>query len=88
MRSGLAYAGRFYTLQVRIPDLPGSLANLLTAVGKTGANVVHVAHSRIDPTLAVSEVDVDLELETRGFDHRETVLQNLVNSGFQIIDSF
>ena len=88
MRSGLAYAGRFYTLQVRIHDVPGSLATLLTAVGKTGANVIHVAHSRIDPTLAVSEVDVDLELETRGFEHREAVLQQLVDGGFQIIDSF
>jgi threonine dehydratase len=28
MRSGLAYAGRFYTLQVRIHDMPGSLAKL------------------------------------------------------------
>ncbi len=88
MRSGLAYAGRFYTLQVRIHDMPGSLAKLLTAVGNTGANVIHVAHSRIDPTLAVSEVDVDLELETRGFEHREAVLKQLVDAGFEVIDSF
>jgi len=88
VRSGLAYAGRFYTLQVRIHDVPGSLANLLTAVANTGSNVIHVAHSRVDPTLAVSEVDVDLELETRGFENRELVLQKLIDGGFEIIDSF
>lgn len=88
VRSGLAYAGRFYTLQVRIPDVPGALAKLLMAVASTGSNVIHVAHTRIDPTLAVSEVDVDLELETRGFDHREEVLRKLTADGFQIIDSF
>lgn len=88
LRTGLAYAGRFYTLQVRIPDVPGALANLLTAVGKLGTNVIHVAHTRIDPTLAVSEVDVDLELETRGFEHRESILNALTTQGFQIIDHF
>jgi threonine dehydratase len=50
--------------------------------------VIHVAHSRVDPTLAVSEVDVDLELETRGFENRELVLQKLIDGGFEIIDSF
>lgn len=88
LRRGLAYAGRFYTLQVRIHDMPGALAKLLTAVGDAGANVVHVAHSRIDPSLAISEVDVDLELETRGFDNREFVLQTLTSQGFQIVDSY
>ncbi len=88
LRTGLAFAGRFYTLQVRIPDVPGALANLLTAVGNLGTNVIHVAHTRIDPTLAVSEVDVDLELETRGFEHRESILNALTAQGFQIIDNF
>ena len=88
LRTGLAYAGRFYTLQVRIPDVPGALAKLLTAVGELGTNVIHVSHTRIDPTLAVSEVDVDLELETRGFEHRLSILKTLTAQGFQIVDDF
>ena len=88
LRTGLAYAGRFYTLQVRIPDVPGALAKLLTAVGELGTNVIHVSHTRIDPTLAVSEVDVDLELETRGFEHRQSILKTLTAQGFQIVDDF
>ena len=88
LRTGLAYAGRFYTLQVRIPDVPGALAKLLTAVGELGTNVIHVSHTRIDPTLAVSEVDVDLELETRGFEHRQSILESLTAQGFLIIDNF
>jgi len=88
MRTGLAASGRFFMLQVRIHDVPGSLATLLTEVGKTGANVVQVSHTRIDPQLAVSEVDVDLELETRGFDHRQDVLRYLTDHGFNIVTSY
>jgi threonine dehydratase len=88
MRTGLAAAGRFFMLQVRIPDVPGSLAHLLTEVGKTRANVVQVSHTRIDPHLTVDEVDVDLELETRGFDHREAVLSHLAEQGFRVVDSY
>ena len=88
VRTGLAAAGRFFMLQVRIPDVPGSLARLLTAIGQTGANVVQVSHTRIDPHLSVHEVDVDVELETRGFDHREAVLAHLAEQGFMVVDSF
>ncbi len=88
LRTGLASAGRFFMLQVRIPDVPGSLAKLLAAVGETGANVVQVSHTRIDPALAISEVDVDLELETRGFDHREHVLGFLAEHNFNVVASY
>ncbi len=88
VRTGLAAAGRFFMLQVRIPDVPGSLARLLTSIGETGANVVQVSHTRIDPHLSVHEVDVDVELETRGFDHRDAVLSYLASHGFTVVDSF
>ena len=44
---GLVAAGRFLSLQVDIPDRPGSLAELLSFVGEAGANVVDVSHSRL-----------------------------------------
>lgn len=88
IRSGLSAAGRFMTLQVRLPDRPGALAELLTVIGQAGANIVEVSHSRINPRLDIHDVDVDLELETRGFEHREAILQLLTTGGFQVVDSF
>ena len=44
MRNGLAVAGRYLTVEITISDNPGSLANLLTEIGKTGASVVDVFH--------------------------------------------
>lgn len=88
IRSGLSAAGRFMTLQVRLPDRPGALAELLTVIGKAGANIVEVSHTRINPRLDIHDVDVDLELETRGFEHREDILQQLSAGGFLVVDSF
>ncbi len=88
LRTGLAAAGRFFTLQVRLPDVPGALAQLLLIISQTGSNVVQVSHTRIDPHLSAREVDVDIELETRGFDHRQAILKHLADSNFTVVDSF
>jgi threonine dehydratase len=88
IRSGLSAAGRFMTLQVRLPDRPGALAQLLTVIGASGANIVEISHTRINPRLDIHDVDVDVELETRGFEHREAILEILANDGFQVVDSF
>jgi hypothetical protein len=39
----------------------------------------------MNPALAISEVDVELELETRGFEHRELILAEIVAQGFEIV---
>jgi threonine dehydratase len=57
---------------------------LLAVVGKTGASVVDVVHSRTGGWLAVDEVEVSLTLETRGPVHRDDVLAALENSGYAV----
>ncbi len=82
MRNGLAVAGRYLTVEITISDNPGSLANLLTEIGKTGASVVDVFHLRTDPTLSSDQVAVNLTLETRGAEHQKNVLEVL--AGLQL----
>lgn len=67
-----------------ISDRPGALSGLLAVVGKTGASVVDVVHSRTGGRLAVDEVEVSLTLETRGPTHRADVLTALENSGYTV----
>ena len=64
IRHGMAAAGRYLNLHVTIPDTPGGLAQLLTEVGASGANVLEVVHERISPRLHLDEVEVHLQLET------------------------
>ena len=66
IRHGMAAAGRYLNLRVCIPDTPGGLARLLSEVAASGANVLEVVHERISPPLHLDEVEVQLQLETRG----------------------
>lgn len=85
LRTGLATSGRFLMVQVRLSDQPGSLAKLLACVAELGTNIIQTSHTRMNPALAISEVDVELELETRGFEHREQILAEIVAQGFEIV---
>lgn len=84
IRHGLTAAGRYLTLQVRIPDLPGGLARLLAEIGDAGANVLEVVHERLSPALHLDEVEVQLQLETRGEQHAAAVLERLRRHGFVV----
>jgi threonine dehydratase len=86
IRHGMAAAGRYLNLRVCIPDVPGGLAQLLGEVSAVGANVLEVAHERISPTLHVHEVEVRLQLETRGDPHAEQVLTRLRERGYRVFE--
>ena len=83
LQHGLAVAGRYLALRVRIPDRPGALAALLHEVAATGAGVVEVAHVRTAAELSVGEVAVALELEMRGREHRDEVVERLRAAGYR-----
>jgi threonine dehydratase len=86
IRHGMASAGRYLQLRVRIPDRPGGLARLLTELADTGANVLEVVHERISTTLSVDEVEVQLQLETRGTAHADAVLSRLREHGYRVVE--
>lgn len=84
IRHGLAAAGRYLYLRVCIPDRPGGLAGLLADVGEMGANVLEVAHERTSPSLAIDEVEVRLQLETRSAADARGVRERLLERGYRI----
>jgi threonine dehydratase len=86
IQHGMAAAGRYLNLQLRIPDRPGGLAGLLVELGNAGANVIEVSHARIDADLSLDEVEVHLQLETRGEAHTERVLARLRECGYRVFE--
>ncbi|MEV6064444.1 threonine ammonia-lyase [Nocardia asteroides] len=81
---GLSAAGRYLAMRVTIADRPGALSTLLGVVGRAGASVVDIVHSRTGMWLAVDEVEVSLTVETRGPAHRDDVLAALRDAGFRV----
>jgi len=85
LRHGLAVAGRFLSFRARISDRPGALVSLLAEVAAADASVLEVEHVRTDPRLRVDEVEVQLQLETRGAEHCEEVQARLRKAGYTLV---
>ena len=86
IRHGMASAGRYLNLRAVIPDRPGGLAHLLAELADVGANVLEVSHERTSISLNVGEVEVRLQLETKGPDHAEAVVGRLREHGYQVVE--
>jgi len=84
IRHGLIAAGRFLSLRIRIPDRPGELARLLSVLAGVSANVLDVEHQRTGTGLHLDEVEVELQLETRGAVHAASVLEALTEASYAV----
>lgn len=81
IRHGLAASDRYTNIAVMLPDRPGQLVRTAEAVAEAGANVVEVLHTRHGNGLQISEVELDLSIETRGKEHRDEVFAALKKAG-------
>ena len=84
IRFGLSASGRYFAFHTRIPDHPGELHKLLGLVAERGANLVGVEHRREGVTVDLGEVDVALQLETRGPEHIEDLITHLAAAGYSL----
>lgn len=81
IRHGLAASDRYTNIAVMLPDRPGQLVRTAQAVADAHANVVEVLHTRHGNGLQISEVELDLSVETRGKEHRDEVIESLKKAG-------
>lgn len=79
---GLAASGRYMTLRIPLPDRPGQLARVSELLAQAGANVMEVLHTRHGQGMQMSEVILQLSVETRGEEHRAHVIETLGKAGF------
>lgn len=79
---GLAASDRYLHFRIMLPDRPGQLARVSDLISEANANVVEVLHTRHGRGLQISEVELELSVETRGPDHADQVMQRLRDSGF------
>ncbi|WP_426184278.1 threonine ammonia-lyase [Microbacterium sp. TWP3-1-2b2] len=79
---GLAASGRYLTIRIPLPDRPGQLARVSELVSQAGANVMEVMHTRHGQGLQISEVILQMSIETRGAEHTELTLDTLRQAGY------
>ena len=74
---------RFAQIVVLIDDRPGQLARTAQLVAEANANVVEVLHTR-HGKFEISEVELELHIETRGSEHRKEVVKKLRDEGYKV----
>jgi threonine dehydratase len=83
VRHGLAAAERYTTISVMLPDRPGQLALTAKVIADSNANVVEVLHTRHGLGLKISEVELNLSVETSGHEHTLEVIKALKHAGLK-----
>lgn len=84
IRFGLSASGRYFAFRTRLADSPGALHRLLGLVAAAGANIVGVEHHREGMRIHLGEVDVALQVETRGRDHIAELVEHLGSAGYVV----
>ena len=79
---GLAASGRYLKLRIMLPDRPGQLARISELLAEAHANVIEVLHTRHGVGLRISDVELDISVETRGPEHRQHVVDLLRAAGY------
>ncbi len=81
---GLAASARYLKLRILLPDIPGQLVRTASIVAEQNANVVEVLHTRHATELPISDVELELHIETRGHEHGESVVRALREAGYEV----
>ena len=81
---GLVTDGRLAMLAVTVPDRPGNLARVAALVASAGANVLQLSHARAFADISVREVEIVMQLETRGPEHVRELVHTLEQHGFGV----
>ncbi|MBC7517303.1 MAG: threonine ammonia-lyase [Microbacteriaceae bacterium] len=79
---GLAASERYLKIKLMLPDRPGQLARVAELIAEANANVVEVLHTRHGRNAMISQVELELSIETRGPDHVRGVLERLREAGY------
>jgi threonine dehydratase len=79
---GLSSAGRYLTLRIVMTDRVGALAALTGELARLGLNVLDVEHHRSGRDLALSEVEVQVTVETRDVEHHVEIVRDLTTAGY------
>ena len=84
IESGLASAGRYHLVRLRIPDEPGQLVQILGVVSECEGNVLDVQHYRAGWKVPIGSTDIEILVETRRAGQGARIDAALSARGFEV----
>ena len=80
---GLTASDRYMRIIIGLHDVPGHLARIATTLADINANVIEVLHTRHNKGLQITQVELEIAVETRGTEHAQLVLDSLRAAGYE-----
>lgn len=81
---GLVRAGRLTRLHIELPDIPGTLGEVTTLLGRAGANIVEVLHQRMFVDVSAKSAHIEVTIETMDHHHVGRVVSTLREAGYAV----
>ena len=81
---GLVNTGRYLKVRTVLKDRPGALVDLAQVIADQRANIYAIHHDRTSRDVAMNAAEVEIDLETRGEDHVESLLSALRGRGYEV----
>ena len=82
VQHGLIQRGRIFTVSILLPDRPGMLVKVATAVAEQNGNVIKIDHNQFVSTNRNAAVELRLTIETYGEAHKQQIVDALADAGF------
>jgi threonine dehydratase len=79
---GLVKDGRLVRLRIHLPDYPGALVRLSTAIAEQKVNIVETAFNRSLYGVELGDTAIDITMEARGFEHIAELERALDGHGY------
>src|SRR5699024_5551982 len=80
---GLASAGRFLSVKIALRDRSGELQNISRIIAENDARVTRVDQSRVGAGLTIGGAHIPIDMEIRGKEYSEQVLEALREAGYE-----
>lgn len=82
VQHGLIQRDRIFSVSVLLPDKPGELVNVATAVSNALGNIIRIEHNQFVSTNRNAAVELKLTIEAFGTEHKNRIIEAIEQKGY------
>ncbi len=83
VQHGLIQRGRIFSVSVLLPDKPGELVRVASAIANAKGNVIKLEHNQFVSTNRHAAVELRITMEAFGTEHKKEIMAALRGAGFE-----
>lgn len=84
INKGLVSRGRLLCFTVDLPDIPGEMVKIAQTLADNNANIIKLDHDKFKSSTRLTNVQLEVTVETNGHEHIEQLIDSLLEHGYSI----